>query len=156
MKRRKTSLSKIVMTTTLYIIVAGLALTGCATKKYVNEKVAASDQMTTTKVGEVQSSVENNQKAISDLQAKDKQLEEQIAKLSETAKDALARANEAGKLAEGTFVAEVILWSVGTCWVTDNYEKYQPDARVMEKVANINTKLKLMTTSKILSTFKPK
>ena len=91
------------------VLVAGLALTGCATKKYVNEKVAASDQLTSTKIGEVQSSVEGNQKAISDLQAKDKQLEEQIAKLSETAKDALARANEAGKLAEGTFVAEVIL-----------------------------------------------
>jgi outer membrane protein OmpA-like peptidoglycan-associated protein len=53
--------------------------------------------------------VEGNQKAISDLQAKDKMLEDQIAKLSETAQDALARANEAGKLAEGTFIAEVIL-----------------------------------------------
>jgi outer membrane protein OmpA-like peptidoglycan-associated protein len=91
------------------VLVAGLALTGCATKKYVNEKVAASDQMATTKIGEVQSSVENNQKAISDLQAKDKMLEEQIAKLSETAKDALARATEAGKLAEGTFVGETVL-----------------------------------------------
>jgi|GEM_PF-5642288 len=52
-------------------------------------------------------------------------------------------------------LAEVILWSVGTCWITDNYEKYQPDALVMEKTAKIDTKLKLMTTPKILSTFKP-
>ena len=52
-------------------------------------------------------------------------------------------------------LAEVILWSVGTCWLTDNYEKYQPDAQVMEKIAKMDTKLKLMTTSKILSTFKP-
>ena len=52
-------------------------------------------------------------------------------------------------------LAEVILWSVGTCWLTDNYEKYQPDAQVMEKTAKIDTKLKLMTTPEILSTFKP-
>ena len=52
-------------------------------------------------------------------------------------------------------LAEVILWSVGTCWLTDNYEKYQPDAQVIKKTAKIDTKLKLMTTPKILSTFKP-
>jgi 3-hydroxyisobutyrate dehydrogenase len=50
-------------------------------------------------------------------------------------------------------LAEVILWSVGTCWLTDNYENYQPDAQVMGKTAKIDTKLKLMTTPKILSTF---
>jgi outer membrane protein OmpA-like peptidoglycan-associated protein len=91
------------------LCVAALTLTGCASKKYVNEKVASADEMTATKIGEVQTSVEGNQKAISDLQAKDKQLEDQIAKLSETAKDALARATEAGKLAEGTFVDEIVL-----------------------------------------------
>lgn len=91
------------------VLVAGLALTGCATKKYVNETVAAGDQVNATKIGEVQTSVEGNQKSISDLQAKDKELEGQIAKLSETAKDALARATEAGKLAEGTFIGETVL-----------------------------------------------
>jgi outer membrane protein OmpA-like peptidoglycan-associated protein len=91
------------------LCVAALTLTGCASKKYVNEQIASSDEMTATKIGEVQTSVEGNQKAISDLQAKDKQLEDQIAKLSDTAKDALARANEAGKLAEGRFVDEIVL-----------------------------------------------
>jgi 3-hydroxyisobutyrate dehydrogenase len=49
---------------------------------------------------------------------------------------------------------EVILWSVGTCWVTDNYKKYQPDARILKKMAAIETNLKLMTTRRILSTLK--
>ena len=46
---------------------------------------------------------------------------------------------------------EVILWSVGSCWVTDNYKKYQPDAGILKKMAAIETNLKLMTTKKILS-----
>ena len=49
---------------------------------------------------------------------------------------------------------EVILWSVGNCWVTDNYKNYQPDAGILKKMAAIETNLKLMTTKKILSTFK--
>ena len=48
---------------------------------------------------------------------------------------------------------EVILWSVGTCWVTDNYKNYQPDAGILKKMAAIETNLKLMTTKRILSTF---
>ena len=89
--------------------VAALTLTGCATKKYVNEQVAAGDQLTMQKVGEVQSSVETNQKAISDLEAKNAKLQEYYNSLSQETKDALRRAEEAGKLAEGSFVDEVVL-----------------------------------------------
>ena len=46
---------------------------------------------------------------------------------------------------------EVILWSVGTCWVTDNYKQYQPEAGIFKKMAAIETNLKLMTTKRILS-----
>ena len=49
---------------------------------------------------------------------------------------------------------EVILWSVGTCWVTENYKDYQPEAGILNKMAAIETNLNLMTTRKILSTFK--
>ena len=89
--------------------VAALTLTGCATKKYVNEQVAAGDQLTMQKVSEVQSSVETNQKAISDLEAKSAKLQEYYNSLSQETKDALRRAEEAGKLAEGSFVDEVVL-----------------------------------------------
>ena len=101
---RKTLIPAVVL-----VVVAGLALTGCATKKYVNEKVASSDQLTATKISEVQTSVESNQKAISDLQAKDVDLQNQINQISETAKDALKRAQEAGVLAKGTFLYETVL-----------------------------------------------
>ena len=47
---------------------------------------------------------------------------------------------------------KVIFWSVGTCWVTDNYEKYIPDANVIKKMNERQTQLKLNTASKIIST----
>ena len=101
---RKTLIPAVVL-----VVVAGLALTGCATKKYVNEQVAAGDQVTAAKIGEVQTSVEANQKAVSDLQAKDADLQKQITALSDTAKDALKRAQEAGVLAKGDFLWETVL-----------------------------------------------
>jgi outer membrane protein OmpA-like peptidoglycan-associated protein len=91
------------------LLVAGLTLTGCATKKYVHEQISTSEATTNAKVGEIQSSVEANQKEITALHAKDAEMAKQIANLSETAKEALDRATKAGKLAEGQFVAEVVL-----------------------------------------------
>ena len=91
------------------VLVLGLSLTGCATKKFVDEQISAHGKVTQTKIHEVQTSVEANQKEISDLAAKQAALEADVAKLSETAQDALKRAEEAGKLAKGRFVFEVTL-----------------------------------------------
>jgi outer membrane protein OmpA-like peptidoglycan-associated protein len=91
------------------LLIAGVTLTGCATKTYVNDQIATHDGVASTKMSEIQSSVEENQKAISDLEAKDAELEARIDKISETAEDALRRAKEAGVLAEGTFLYEVVL-----------------------------------------------
>jgi peptidoglycan-associated lipoprotein len=91
------------------LLVAGVTLTGCATKTYVNDQLAAHDGVASTKMSEIQSSVEENQKSISDLEAKDAELEARMDKISETAEDALRRAQEAGVLAEGTFLYEVVL-----------------------------------------------
>jgi outer membrane protein OmpA-like peptidoglycan-associated protein len=49
-------------------------------------------------------------------------MKKDIAKLSETAKDALARATKAGKLAEGTFVAEIVLTDEDVRFGFDKYE----------------------------------
>ncbi len=91
------------------LLVVGLSLTGCATTKYVDEAVQASEQRSSTKIGEVQTGVEGNQAEISKLHAKDASLEADIKKLSAAAKDALKRAEEAGKLAKGKFVYEITL-----------------------------------------------
>ena len=107
---------KIVSPALVVLVAAGVSLTGCATKKFVQEQVSASEQRSETKLSEVQTSVEANQKEISDLHAMDATLDKKIAAASETAKEALARAKEAGKLAEGKFLYEVTL--------TDNDVKF--------------------------------
>lgn len=98
------------------LLVVGFSLTGCATKTYVQEQVDAADQRMSAKVGEVQTSVEGNQKAIGELEANDAAMDKEIKKLSATANDALARATEAGKLAKGKFLYEITL--------TDNDVKF--------------------------------
>jgi outer membrane protein OmpA-like peptidoglycan-associated protein len=91
------------------LLVATVGLTGCATKKYVDEQISSFGQVTNTKLNEVMDSAEENQKAISDLSAKQTALEADVAKLSATAKDALKRAEEAGVLAQGKFLFEVTM-----------------------------------------------
>lgn len=100
---------KVLSPALVLVLVLGLSLTGCATKKYVDEQITAADEVTQAKIGEVQDSVEGNQKGISDLAAKQAALEADVAKLSATAKDALNRAKEAGVLAQGKFMFEVTL-----------------------------------------------
>ncbi len=112
---------KFVSPAIVILLVAGLTVTGCATKKYVQESVANSEAVTNGKIGEVQSSVEINQKEISGLQQKDAELQAQIDKMSATAKEALERATKAGKLAEGTFIAETILTDDDVRFGFDNY-----------------------------------
>jgi peptidoglycan-associated lipoprotein len=103
---------KVLSPALVVVLVLGLSLTGCATKKWVNEQVSEFGQVTNTKIHEVQDSVEKNQKEISDLQANQEALAADMAKLSETTKEAMMRADAAGVLAKGKFLYEVT--------VTDN------------------------------------
>jgi peptidoglycan-associated lipoprotein len=90
-------------------LVVTLGVSGCASKTYVQEQVGAAAKATDTKIGEVQKQVEASQMDISNLKKSDQAQNEQIAKLSDTAKEALARAMEAKKLAKGAVLYEVTL-----------------------------------------------
>jgi outer membrane protein OmpA-like peptidoglycan-associated protein len=103
------------------LLVATVGLTGCATKKWVDEQISAYGQVTATRISEVESATEENQKAISELSAKQAVLETEVAKLSAEAKDALKRAEEAGMLAKGKFVYEE---SLAVNDVTFAFDKY--------------------------------
>jgi outer membrane protein OmpA-like peptidoglycan-associated protein len=81
--------SGVVIAGAVLLSVAGLG--GCATKKYVNQQVSAVD----TKVVDVSARV-------SDHDAK-------LATLDQTTREALQRAEAAGKLAEGKFVFSQVL-----------------------------------------------
>jgi len=113
---------KFVSPAIIILLVAGLTVTGCASKKYVQEQVANSESVTNGKIGEVQTSVETNQKEISGLHQKDAEMQKQLDKMTATAKEALERAKKAGKLAEGTFIAEVIMTDEDVQFGFDNYK----------------------------------
>ena len=93
-------------------LVLAATLTGCATKKYVQTETGAVN----TRVDQVQGQVEQAQTRINEhdkhLKNQDQKLqahEQQMGEISKTAQDALNRASEAGKLAEGKFLYETVL-----------------------------------------------
>lgn len=90
-------------------LILAVGLSGCATKTYVNEQVAAATKASDAKIGEIQKQVEVAQMDIANLKKSDEAQNREIANISGTAKEALARAEEAGKLAKGKFLFEVTL-----------------------------------------------
>lgn len=98
----------------LLALVTGIALLsgGCATKKYVAEQTGAVH----TRVDGVEKQVEENQQAIRKTDSRVTETQERVGKneqataaASKTAQEALVRAQEAGKLAEGKFLYESVL-----------------------------------------------
>lgn len=78
------------------------AFTGCATKRYVSEEVSKSGAASEKRISEVQSQVEATQTRVKENDAK-------LAALDTTTREALERAQAAGKLAEGKFVYSLVL-----------------------------------------------
>lgn len=79
-------------TTTLCIaLLGGFSLTACATQDYVDKHVAVV------------------QTQVTDVQAHAKDQDAQLGQLDQTSRDALARAEAAGKLAEGKFVFSMVM-----------------------------------------------
>ena len=79
-------------------LIVALAATGCATKKYVRQETGAVGQ----RVDEVSGQVEEAQTRLDTH-------EQRIGETSKTAQEALQRAMEAGKLAEGKLLYETVL-----------------------------------------------
>ena len=79
-------------------LIVALGVTGCATKKYVRQETGAVG----TRVDEVSGQVEEAQTRLDTH-------ERQIGETSKTAQEALQRAIDAGKLAEGKLLYETVL-----------------------------------------------
>lgn len=103
------------------LLVATIGLTGCASKKWVNEQISEFGQVTSTRMSELDDKIEVNQKEISDLEAGQAELAADVAELSELAADALARATEAEVLAVGQFLYEVTITDNSVNFATDKY-----------------------------------
>jgi len=77
-------------------------LSACASKKYVGEEVSKSSAATEKRINDVESQVEATQSKV-------KQHDTKLAELDNATRQALERAQQAGKLAEGKFVYSLVL-----------------------------------------------
>lgn len=97
-------------------LIVAVSATGCATKKYVRQETEAVG----TRVDQVQGQVEEAQTRLNTH-------ERQIGETSRTAQEALQRAMDAGKLAEGKLLYETVL--------TDEKVKFALDAAELSQEA---------------------
>ena len=84
------------------LLVGIVGLGGCATKRYVGEEVSKSSAASEKRISEVQTQVEAAQTRVREHDTK-------LAELDKSTRDALERAEAAGKLAEGKFVYSLVL-----------------------------------------------
>ncbi|MDQ6894521.1 MAG: OmpA family protein [Acidobacteriota bacterium] len=84
------------------LLLGTFGLGGCATKRYVGDEVSKSSAASEKRINEVESQVETAQSKIRDHDTR-------ITELDKSTRDALERAQAAGKLAEGKFVYSLVL-----------------------------------------------
>jgi len=97
---------------TLLILVASVSLLGgCATKDYVNEQIAALGKRVDGQQAETSGKLSQTSTQLQGLEGRVGSQQAELATVSRTAKEALERAEAAGKLAEGKFLYEMTLSS---------------------------------------------
>ena len=82
--------------------VSAFSLSGCATKDFVNQQVAAEDTKVQANQTQVQGNLDQHKAMLDQQQA-------HLGQLDQTTQDALSRATAAGKLAEGKFLYSMVL-----------------------------------------------
>jgi peptidoglycan-associated lipoprotein len=97
------------------LLLGSFGLTACASKKYVGEEVAKSSTATEKRINDVESQVEATQTKVKSHDAK-------LAELDTAAREALERAQQAGKLAEGKFVYSLVLSDDAAKFPVNKYE----------------------------------
>ena len=102
-----------VSTGALFLGICGL--TACASKPYVNEEVAKSSAASEKRINDVESQVEATQTKV-------KAHDQKLAELDTATREALERAQQAGKLAEGKFVFSLVLSDDAARFQISKYE----------------------------------
>lgn len=108
--------------------IVALSTTACATKKYVRAEVEAASEQLSERSDSIQTQVEENQTRLVEH-------DEQIGEVSATAAEALERAIEAGKLAEGKLLYETILSDDAVQFASDKAEISAAGASALDEFA---------------------
>ena len=100
-----------------------LGAVGCASQQYVDEQMGGTE----ARLGELEQQLDAVQGDLASLKRSDAAQDDKLDRLSETAREALARAEEAGRLAKGKFLYEIRL--------TDNTVKFGFDKKELSPEA---------------------
>jgi outer membrane protein OmpA-like peptidoglycan-associated protein len=98
--RVRTGTNRFLVVGALLVGIVGLG--GCATKRFVGEEVSKSSAASERRISEVQTQVEAAQSRV-------REHDTHLAELDKNTREALERAEAAGKLAEGKFVYSLVL-----------------------------------------------
>jgi outer membrane protein OmpA-like peptidoglycan-associated protein len=111
------------------VMVGAIGMSGCATKGFVNEKVAAVDEKVT-----------GVDQKVTGAQSRLDQHDTHLADLDRTSREAMERAEAAGKLAEGKFLYEMVLSDDSVKFPVDS-SKLSPEAqtRLMDLVQKLKS-----------------
>ncbi len=108
------------------LLVGIVGLSGCATKRFVGEEVSKSSAASEARISEVQTQVEAAQTRVREHDSK-------LAELDKSTRDALERAEAAGKLAEGKFVYSLVLSDDAVKFPVNRHElSKEAQAKLME------------------------
>ena len=107
------------------MLAGALGVTGCATEKYVNTHVATVNDRVTQTQGQVD---QQGQRLA--------QHDQQLADLDKTSREALERAEAAGKLAEGKFLYTMVLQDDGVKFKSAKYKLTGEDEQRLTEFAD--------------------
>jgi outer membrane protein OmpA-like peptidoglycan-associated protein len=110
---KQRGLSSILAGGALFLGVFGF--TACASKPYVTEEIAKNSAATDKRINDVESQVEATQTKVKAHDAK-------LTELDSATRQALERAQQAGKLAEGKFIYSLVLSDDATKFPVNKYE----------------------------------
>ncbi|HEY3202250.1 MAG TPA: OmpA family protein [Thermoanaerobaculia bacterium] len=100
------------------LLLGTFGLTACASKTYVGEEVAKSSAASEKRINDVESQVEATQTKV-------KAHDTKLAELDNATRQALERAQQAGKLAEGKFVFSLVLSDDATKFPVNRHQLSQ-------------------------------
>ena len=109
-------------------LVGTLALGGCVDKKYVSDEVSKSNASTEKRINEVETQVEATQSKV-------KQHDSKLAELDTATRQALERAQAAGKLAEGKFIFSLVLSDDAVKFLVNKHELSKEAMQVLDTFA---------------------
>ena len=116
--------SKSLVVGALLLGIVGLG--GCATKRFVGEEVSKSSAASEKRISELQTQVEAAQSRV-------REHDTHLAELDKSTRDALERAEAAGKLAEGKFVYSLVLSDDAVKFPVNHHElSKDAQAKLME------------------------